>query len=343
MRRKRATTSGFTLIELLVVIAIIAILIALLLPAVQQAREAARRSQCRSNLKQIGVALHNYNQTFGVFPYGTENPGIISATYGNGLVTNHTGWICLLPYIDEASLYSQFNLEAATGTWLGEANCGSPGGYPGPSSGKFLAGTQAEIAANAALGGTVIGTYLCPSDPGGRTVSHTCASLGMSPRPTTARTNYQFSVLNHNSATAWRSEAADQRAMFGLNSNCQMRDIVDGSSNTIAVAEVTLDLISHTWGYAWVTPGWETMGVPLQRSDSNINERRCCRWSSPPYSGNQGFMTKLGHGGIPGSVHQGGMHILLGDGAVKFISENVDLITRQYLSRIADGQTVGEF
>src|SRR5690349_412792 len=105
--------SGFTLIELLVVIAIIAILIALLLPAVQQAREAARRTQCKNNVKQLGLALHNYHDTFGVFPYAVANQGY-SAAGAN--VTNHKGFLGLLPYFDQANLFNQFNFNWATGT-----------------------------------------------------------------------------------------------------------------------------------------------------------------------------------------------------------------------------------
>jgi prepilin-type N-terminal cleavage/methylation domain-containing protein len=102
-RRQR---SGFTLIELLVVIAIIAILIALLLPAVQQAREAARRRQCKNNLKQIGLALHNYHDSLLVFPFGgSVGADIVNlSTTGN----NGFGWrVFILPYIDQAPLYNQ--------------------------------------------------------------------------------------------------------------------------------------------------------------------------------------------------------------------------------------------
>src|SRR5437588_8459259 len=98
---------GFTLIELLVVIAIIAVLIALLLPAVQQAREAARRSQCRNNLKQLGIALHNYHDTHRVFPIG-----FLDTIWGTGETNVSAGWswgAYLLPYLDNAALYNQFN------------------------------------------------------------------------------------------------------------------------------------------------------------------------------------------------------------------------------------------
>ena len=102
---------GFTLIELLVVIAIIAILIALLLPAVQQAREAARRSTCKNNLKQIGLAMHNYHETFGMFPPGYVEE--ILNTNGGHVADNEGHWAwnaLLLPYLDQAPLFNQLNV-----------------------------------------------------------------------------------------------------------------------------------------------------------------------------------------------------------------------------------------
>src|SRR5688572_803295 len=105
----RRGANGFTLIELLVVIAIIAVLIALLLPAVQQAREAARRTQCKNNLKQVGLALHNYHDSFNIFPFSVMGDGSCEATYIPPRVTNARGWTMLLPYFDQAPLFNQYN------------------------------------------------------------------------------------------------------------------------------------------------------------------------------------------------------------------------------------------
>ena len=106
-RRKR----GFTLIELLVVIAIIAILVALLLPAVQQAREAARRTQCKNNLKQIGLALHNYHDTHGRFPPTQVMVAYLGANYTNPVPRNHTWMSLILPYLEQGNLYSSIRFD----------------------------------------------------------------------------------------------------------------------------------------------------------------------------------------------------------------------------------------
>src|SRR6266481_2219216 len=145
---------GFTLIELLVVIAIIAVLIALLLPAVQQAREAARRSQCKNNLKQIGLALHNYHEQFNVLPYGTQASGggsVRAKNFTPGGVKNTTGWIALLPNLDQSPLYNQVNMNAAMGPWN--------------KGGQSLAG-GGVAPSNAIVASQKIPGFICPSDNG---------------------------------------------------------------------------------------------------------------------------------------------------------------------------------
>jgi prepilin-type N-terminal cleavage/methylation domain-containing protein len=323
-------TRAFTLIELLVVIAIIAILIALLLPAVQQAREAARRTQCKNQLKQIGLALHNYHDTFTLLPYATAAAGHLGTIPG-AQVKNQTGWVQVLPYIDQAPLFNTINPNTAMGTW-------NPGG-------GTLAGGPTILPANAAATGTKIGLLLCPSDDGPQTYPSD-GTYGCAPGTPAYRTNYGFSVRAGHVSDAglynlWVNEPRDARAMFGASSSSNFRDIRDGLSNTVAVSETTLDV------YDGVTNSWACtqhvgMGIQFASSPSlTINNWYCCAWASPP---NQQFRPgRLGEWGSPGSVHAGGMHVLMGDGAVRFITQNIDLQTQARLGWIADGQTVGEF
>ena len=142
---------AFTLIELLVVIAIIAILIALLLPAVQQARAAAQRTQCRNNLKQIGLAIHNYHDVFGGFPLpytGISSFNDLGADPDDAWRWNYHSWTeFILPYMDQANIYNQINFN--------EANfSGSTNPYPGFSNSN-----------NAAVVSTVVQAFICPSSP----------------------------------------------------------------------------------------------------------------------------------------------------------------------------------
>lgn len=123
MALSRGNRQGFTLIELLVVIAIIAILIALLLPAVQQAREAARRTQCRNNLKQVGLALHNYHDNFNGFPIGVNSGNGVYGPTGASVGSGRWGisfWVGLLPYVDQAPMYNQFNFNGASPGYTAE-------------------------------------------------------------------------------------------------------------------------------------------------------------------------------------------------------------------------------
>jgi len=128
--------------------------------------------------------------------------------------------------------------------------------------------------------------------------------------------------------------------MFGVNSNCRIRDITDGTSNSVAVAETTLE-IKFQNPSAWSTAGWSTMGVNFQDTKVGINQYRCCRWDG--FVQNGSTIGRNGSAGWPGSAHIGGIHILLGDGSVRFVTENLDSITRINLARIGDNQVIGEF
>lgn len=322
MRRK--SRHGFTLIELLVVIAIIAVLIALLLPAVQQAREAARRSQCKNNLKQVGLALHNYHEAQGVFPYATANTGQCFTASGD-LVTNHTGWLMLLPYIDQAPLYNQFNFNMATGI----RNTGG---------GTLLGGATSPANTNLALSTNVLKALLCPSDNGSPTYPGADVNYGCGVA-NSARTSYGFSVSEGNGCTRWMNEGITTKSLFGLNSRSNIRDVTDGTSNTVAVVETTLE-VDDGRTESWACSSHVGMGINLNAA-RGINNFRCCSWRSPANAQYQ--YGRNGEWGEPGSLHTGGIHVLMADGAVRFISENIDTTTRTYLAKISDGNPVGDF
>ncbi|MFO0956921.1 MAG: DUF1559 domain-containing protein [Isosphaeraceae bacterium] len=202
--RKR---KGFTLIELLVVIAIIGVLIALLLPAVQQAREAARRIQCTNNMKQLGLALHNYESTYGSFPMlggagvGPNDPITQGPSnwWGPGLM------IFILPQMEQSGLYNAFNFNISA--VLGCTNCGS--GNP----------------ANTTVMNASLNAYLCPSDTGA-TAFRNGTSYGACVGP---QFRFDYGDSNGVGVGLFVSLMA-----FGV------RDVVDGTSNTIAFNEVLI-------------------------------------------------------------------------------------------------------
>ena len=314
MARRR----GFTLIELLVVIAIIAILIALLLPAVQQAREAARRTQCKNNLKQLGLSLHNYHDVFSTLP-----PSAIGRCGNPNL--NASGLVGLLPYIDQAPLYNLFNFNGATFTYefsgCDSGTLETPAGDPTTNGNLALVQNKLEA-------------FLCPSDANGYfTPSTACYGIS-STNPTGkggARTNYDY-VTNstYNSCDDWTNQALSGKLMFGDNSACRLTDVKDGTSNTVAMCETTRSVAngnSTAWGYR----GHVMVGIWLW--GYNLNQ-----WAAGGATSG-----RLASWAYPGSVHVGGCHILMGDGAVRFLSENVDSSTRSRISYMADGNPVGEF
>jgi len=205
-RNEALSRHAFTLVELLVVIAIIGILIALLLPAVQAAREAARRSQCTNNLKQIGIALHGYHDLHNKFVYGKGGSnGYGDASRHDGNYNRRSGLVSLLAFMEQVSLYNQIE--------SGDPSVAPPvpPGGAGPWSNWNVWWKQ-------------IPAYSCPSDPGITNARGNC--------------NYAFSRGDYIGVSAGTGRDAQQvNGLFALNTHYGMRDIVDGSSNTLAFSE----------------------------------------------------------------------------------------------------------
>ncbi len=332
-RRQR----GFTLIELLVVIAIIAILIALLLPAVQQAREAARRSQCRNNFKQLGIALHNYHDTHNCFPAAGYSLGMAAVDCISGSCVastagahtrqrNVSGLVMLLPYIDQAPIYNQWNHASAAG-WsyvYGLYSAASVEGNPN---------------ANATLSKTPISVFKCPSDTGSDFHTGTDQYYAISSTNSGGyRTNYDLSAdytayyYNH----YWVVRGKETRVMFSDDTRTRIADVTDGTSNTVMMCEQVRDK------YNGALTGWSHRGHVNNGIDFTRDWYRINQWD---YYGDPATFRvgRLGQWMTSGSYHVGGVHVLLADGAVRFVSENINGPTQNALARMADGTTVGEF
>ncbi|WP_437191624.1 DUF1559 domain-containing protein [Planctomicrobium sp. SH527] len=329
---KRRLHSGFTLIELLVVIAIIAILISLLLPAVQQAREAARRSQCKNNFKQLGLALHNYHDTFGCFPYargGTGHPdgGTSQATDNN--VNRASGFIGLLPYFDQGALYNQISSPLT----IGGVAYPAFGPRPGTGNEAYTPFMQDLSALS------------CPSSQ-----LIIVNKLG-------GQTNYGFSWGDNNrqitgseTVSARVSVRNNRRGMFGFQAIRRFRDISDGTSNTIAMGEMATsndpsDILGGIASSRGAAPGYDnsiTCFLEANRATGKLSTGTNRNWRGNGWANGVAVYTGINtvlppnspacmqssndhsNGQVPASSwHTGGVHVLMGDGAVRFISENI--------------------
>ncbi len=323
---------AFTLIELLVVIAIIAILIALLLPAVQQAREAARRTQCKNNLKQLGLAIHNYHDVFRQFPMCFDGTLTWPTSPPGQDVQDWLGasWITAsLPYLDQAPLYNQI------GPHLNNATVVNTSGYGHP---VVVSGAK-----------TIIETLICPSNPQGKVVRGCLTNsanpyggdFASGPHYDGGRTDYvgnmgfvwtdwkdcDYGTPTHRNNAKWSSSHWVQsyehdwddypkvRGVFWGRGSANIAQIPDGTSNTIAIFEnhhwIGRDGISGRVNYARVNRDalWIAPFGPISSGEA-INKTSPGDWSDPRCTGFQ-------------SIHTGGAHALLADGSVRFISENI--------------------
>jgi len=360
VQRQRA----FTLIELLVVIAIIAVLIALLLPAVQQAREAARRSQCKNNLKQIGLAFHNYEGTFSTFPgalYCVANTSTFDigegprTSTGAGDSNMHTWTEMILPFIDQTPLYNQINFSLPM-FWGSNAGAAAPN--------YALGGTYAAAQNFAILSGSVIPAFICPTTPRSSNTSiykddwlsdmgpsdsyHAGGALdyvGMAPG---GNMNDNQGALGDFSVGA----ILDIEQRNGANSaGVKIGQITDGTSNTFICGERSApggtewhlgkkigndsDEGVGLMGDAW--SDWQHSTGHFFRGVTTASNRLVGKTDNSNCT--------INCGNVWGwySFHTGGAHFVMADGGVRFISQNVDRLTMNRLFCYADGSVVGEF
>jgi prepilin-type N-terminal cleavage/methylation domain-containing protein len=290
MKHTTPKREAFTLIELLVVIAIIAILIALLLPAVQQAREAARRTQCRNNMKQLGLAFHNYVDVYNTLPIGNMNNTVpANPTPAQATTVINQAWTwptALLPYLEQTPLYNQLN----RGVGLVPALNTTDPRVPLLKQG--------------------IPVFMCPSDLGDTGVLN--AMMG------------GYAKLNYVAAkpmVMWRDFVGDS----GLGNRCTaFRDVPDGLSNTFMAGERAcmkggqFTAIGGIWATQVGTNGAYTFDAdpPNQNLPAGVLSAAgtCCNSANDPNNIR----------GTANSIHVGGLHMLMGDGSVRFLSQNIE-------------------
>lgn len=354
--------SGFTLVELLVVIAIIGVLVGLLLPAVQAAREAARRMSCSNNFKQIGLGLHNYHAAYHQLPVhggGTHRMSTTVAHASEGFNmrgNNMHDLSCLVgltPFIEQQALWEQIsNPQDLNGDSTVDVQA------MGPAATRSLTNHDSSGRYEPWL--TNIPTYRCPSDPGvglpaqGRTNYAVCS--GDSIHQADGGPVNQYGVLQ--SAGVAESVRSSQRGVFVHRKTMKFRDITDGLANTICAGEIVTDLgdldvrthpVAHALGDAISSMGNNRACNSMRDSQrpqfwgntatltGGAEQRRGYKWalSRPLYTQMNTILPPNNEiclrgdqstSGIlpPGSRHQGGCHVLLADGAVKFVTDSIE-------------------
>jgi len=333
MKRHRA---GFTLIELLVVIAIIAVLIALLLPAVQQAREAARRTQCKNNMKQIGLALHNYHDAFNQFPPSETTTAQNQPQYAHAIQVE------MLPYIDQANVYNLFDFSA--GTW--------PAGAVVTFPPNHFQACQSKIP-----------IYRCPSSGHAPTTNYSGYAGQTGAGDRYAQLNFfgiseyepimgSDNFLDPRTSSFPRNWQKSNGGVFQINGNKGIRDIKDGSSNTLAFGEYSDSApgqnwspyeshqdVTHPWAMGYTTSnvgGSFAYGPRTIAHPPNSRAYWQYSWTQTP------IWLTITQASLK-SAHTGGVHILLCDGSARFLSDNIDLTTLRNLADRRDGNPIGDY
>jgi prepilin-type N-terminal cleavage/methylation domain-containing protein/prepilin-type processing-associated H-X9-DG protein len=315
MMKVSSNRSGFTLVELLVVIAIIGVMVGLLLPAVQAAREAARRMQCSNNLKQIGLAIHNYESSYKALPAGCNGVPNAAGTNFNG-----HGWTwhaSLLPFIEQTTLYDAVQGPDGMGNELG-----------GTTSGKPLIVRDTDVS-----------IFWCPSQPD---VSNGTQKGGFQPSNYNGNMGTRIGNGNDDCICTGVANLSDMlnnpwgcmngNGIFYVRSKTRFNDVIDGLTNTIFVSEVPDSGGDAMGGFS---AGADRKAIFSGGGDSNppteMTEFLIAAESNDPING--------GAEEAAGSWHVGGAHFLMGDGSVRFLSENIDMKTYQAISTRAGGET----